>query len=182
MVTDEAQLYTIEGISAALLMVITAYLILSSTSILTPGDTHISDMQLEQLGNDVLKMMDTAEEFDEAVETIYEKKQSYLEEELSKDLSDPEDFTTDFIDKFQEYAGDDVDKKVKVFLEAFYWDSTAAEIKTVDCWDASVAPPFTGRDHYVTVTRWVHLNDPAWPAWDPGHAKTVLLEVYLWRD
>ena len=116
MVTDEAQLYTIEGISAALLMVITAYLILSSTSILTPGDTHISDMQLEQLGNDVLKMMDTAEEFDEAVETIYEKKQSYLEEELSKDLSNPNSFTTDFIDKFQEYAGDDVDKKVKVFL------------------------------------------------------------------
>lgn len=182
MVTDEAQLYTIEGISAALLMVITAYLILSSTSILTPGDTHISDMQLEQLGNDVLKMMDTAEEFDETGVTIYEKKQSYLEEELSQDFSNPNSFTTDFIDKFQEYAGDDVDKKVKVFLEAFYWDSTAAEIKTVDCWDASVAPPFTGRDHYVTVTRWVHLNDPAWPAWDPGHAKTVLLEVYLWRD
>lgn len=176
MVTDEAQLYTIEGISAALLMVITAYLILSSTSILTPGDTHISDMQLEQLGNDVLKMMDTAEEFDETGVTIYEKKQSYLEEELSKDLSDPEDFTTDFIDKFREYAGDD-DKKVKVFLVTSYWDGS--EIKTVGCWDASVAPPFTGRDHYVTVTRWVHLNDPAW---DPGNAKTVLLEVYLWRD
>jgi hypothetical protein len=179
MVTDEAQLYTIEGISAALLMVITAYLILSSTSILTPGDTHISDMQLEQLGNDVLKMMDTAEEFDETGVTIYEKKQSYLEEELSKDLSNPNSFTTDFIDKFREYAGDD-DKKVKVFLVTSYWDGS--EIKTVGCWDASVAPPFTGRDHYVTVTRWVHLNDPAWPAWDPGHAKTVLLEVYLWRD
>jgi hypothetical protein len=181
MVTDEAQLYTIEGISAALLMVITAYLILSSTSILTPGDTHISDMQLEQLGNDVLKMMDTAKEFnEEAGVTIYEKKQSYLEVELSKDLSDPnikDVFTIGFIDKFREYAGDVVDKKVKVFLVTSYWDGT--EVVSLDFWDEAGAPPFTGRDHYVTVTRWVHLKNPAW---DPGNAKTVLLEVYLWRD
>jgi len=73
MVTEEGQLYTIEGITAAILMVLTAYFILNSTSILTPGDTHISDMQLEQLGNDALKMMDTAKSFDATGSTIYEK-------------------------------------------------------------------------------------------------------------
>ncbi len=59
MVNDSGQLYTMEGIAAGLVMLLTAYLILSTTSIYTPGDTHIPDMQLEQLGSDVLAMMDT---------------------------------------------------------------------------------------------------------------------------
>ena len=48
MVTTDGQLYTIEGIAAGILMITTAYLILSTTSIFTVGDTHISDMQVEQ--------------------------------------------------------------------------------------------------------------------------------------
>ena len=56
---DGAQLYTIEGFAAALIMVITAFLVLNATSVYTAGDTHINDMQLEALGTDALKMMDT---------------------------------------------------------------------------------------------------------------------------
>ena len=52
------QLYTIEGIAAGLIMIMTAYLVVSATSVYTAGDTHISDMQLEQLGTDALKVMD----------------------------------------------------------------------------------------------------------------------------
>ena len=55
---DGGQLYTIEGFAAALIMVITAYLVVNATSIYTAGDTHINDMQLESLGSDALKMMD----------------------------------------------------------------------------------------------------------------------------
>ena len=58
MVNSDGQLYTIEGIAAGILMITTAYLILSTTSIFTVGDTHISDMQPEQLGNDAIAMMD----------------------------------------------------------------------------------------------------------------------------
>ena len=58
MVNSDGQLYTIEGIAAGILMITTAYLILSTTSIFTVGDTHISDMQAEQLGNDAIAMMD----------------------------------------------------------------------------------------------------------------------------
>lgn len=100
MVTDDGQLYTIEGVASALLMVLTAYMISNSTFILTPGDTHISDMQLEQLGNDVLKMMDTADTYNAAGATIYEQKQSFLESQLSYDLTVPinkEGFTRVFI-------------------------------------------------------------------------------------
>ncbi|MCC7566269.1 MAG: hypothetical protein KO206_08345, partial [Methanomicrobiaceae archaeon] len=59
MVNDAGQLYTMEGIAAAIIMILTAYIIVSTASIYTPGDTHITDMQLEQLGSDVLAMMDT---------------------------------------------------------------------------------------------------------------------------
>ena len=44
---DEGQLYTIEGIAAAALILTTVYLVLNSTMVFTPGDTHVYDMQLE---------------------------------------------------------------------------------------------------------------------------------------
>ncbi|MFA5296299.1 MAG: hypothetical protein WC382_12405 [Methanoregulaceae archaeon] len=177
MVTEEGQLYTIEGVAAAVLLVFTAYLILSSTSILTPGDTHINDMQLEQLGNDVLRMMDTAEEYNEAGADLFQKKKSFLEEKLTTNLNDDTlrgEFTELFIEKFREYAGDN---RLKVSANISYRDGT--DVKPQPIWNATIAPPVTNRDHYVTVTRWVHLNNPDW---DPGNNKTVLLEVLLWRD
>ena len=58
MVNDRGQIYTIEGITAGIIMIVTAYLILSTTTIFTPGDVHITDMQLEQTGNDALAMLD----------------------------------------------------------------------------------------------------------------------------
>jgi len=178
MVTEEGQLYTIEGITAAILMVLTAYFILNSTSILTPGDTHISDMQLEQLGNDALKMMDTANSFDDTGNNIYERKQSDLEEWLSRDLNDDNikrGVTQLFFNEFHDYAGDN---QLKLSATIYYWDGT--NVQPLNFWNPSNGiPPFTNRDHYVTVTRWVYLNDPAWY---PGQPKTVLLEVYLWRD
>jgi hypothetical protein len=59
MVDDSAQLYTMEGIAAAFIILATAYLVAGTTSVYTPGDSHITDMQLEVLGNDVLAVMDT---------------------------------------------------------------------------------------------------------------------------
>jgi hypothetical protein len=61
MTNSDGQLYTIEGFAAGLIMLITAYLVVNATSIYTAGDTHISDMQLEALGTDALKVMDTNE-------------------------------------------------------------------------------------------------------------------------
>lgn len=48
MVNDAGQLYTMEGIAAGLIMILTAYIVVSTTSIYTTGDTHIPDMQFEQ--------------------------------------------------------------------------------------------------------------------------------------
>ena len=51
MVNCEGQLYTMEGIAAAMIMIFTIYLVMSTTTLYTPGDSHINDMQLEQTGN-----------------------------------------------------------------------------------------------------------------------------------
>jgi hypothetical protein len=59
MVGEGAQLYTIEGVAAAMIMLLTAYFVVNATAVYTGGDTHINDMQLEILGKDVLDMMDT---------------------------------------------------------------------------------------------------------------------------
>ena len=63
---DTGQLYTIEGLAAALIMIITAFLVVNATSVYTAGDTHINDMQLEALGSDALKMMDVAANLSDA--------------------------------------------------------------------------------------------------------------------
>jgi len=63
MVDNSAQLYTIEGVAAGILMIVTAYLIVSTSTVLTPQDIHISDMQLEQLGHDALLVMNTPREY-----------------------------------------------------------------------------------------------------------------------
>ena len=55
----DAQLYTIEGFAAGLIMLITAYMVVNATSVYTAGDTHLSDMQLETLGSDALTIMGT---------------------------------------------------------------------------------------------------------------------------
>ena len=58
MVDQDGQLYTIEGVAASVLILTTVYLVLSTTTVFTPGESHIYDMQLEQLGNDALAVLD----------------------------------------------------------------------------------------------------------------------------
>jgi len=108
----------------------------------------------------------------------YTKKQSDLETWLSDDLINPvksETVTKKFIIEFHNYADDD---QLKLFAKIYYSDGT--NVQHLDFWNPpNDIPPFTNRDHYVTVSRWVYLKDPKW---DPGEPKTVLLEVYLWRN
>jgi hypothetical protein len=59
MKNDWGQLYTIEGVAAGLIMLLTAFIVVGATTVYTPGDTHINDMQMEQFGNDLLLAMDT---------------------------------------------------------------------------------------------------------------------------
>lgn len=169
MVGDAGQLYTIEGIAAGFLMIVTAYLVVSTTTVFTPQDVHIIDMQLQQLGDDVLTMMDTPNEYGEK-SILVEAVENYN--------------VTLFDEHFLQYAkktsktGQD---NLKYRATIYARNTTINEIVTI---------PFGGSTYYrenaVTVSRWVMANN------NPGKLKfddeiadernqTVLLEVLVWR-
>ena len=165
MVNDSGQLYTMEGIAAGLVMLLTAYLILSTTSIYTPGDTHIPDMQLEQLGSDVLAMMDTPDTHGatSALETYVNTNNSTDFKTAFLGYCNAKAIGTDTLHMSANvtYRGDDDQIKEHLLVEP---DET-----------------WTGRESAVRVTRWVQLDGTP-PGTDMRSGpKAVLVEVLLWR-
>lgn len=57
---NKAQLHTLEGLLAAVLMTLTVLLITQSTTIVTPQNELAVDVQLEQLSSDALTILDIA--------------------------------------------------------------------------------------------------------------------------
>ena len=166
MVNDSGQLYTMEGIAAGLVMLLTAYLILSTTSIYTPGDTHIPDMQLEQLGSDVLAMMDTPDS---------DGGENHLDNLINR--SDRDGFNSTFLKYCNARTNGDPDT-IHMSASVAYRDGDRIEehqlVKPDETW--------TGRESAVRVTRWVQLDQQSTRG-DPygSRAQAVLVEVLLWR-
>lgn len=171
MVGDEAQIFTIEGLAAGFLILFTTYLAVSTTTVLTPGDTHIADLQLTQMGNDALTIMDTpaaAGGLSELQDTI---------------MNDDKVSFHNTLDYYLNTLPGTTNKDRVKFSAKYYYRNDDA-ISTV------LEYPFDDTDTYyhensVTVTRWVSLldtpvsNPPGMR--DPGEPKVVLLEVLLWR-
>ena len=168
MVSDAGQLYTMEGVAAGIIMLLTAYIVVSTTSIYTTGDTHIPDMQLEQLGSDVLAMMDTPN-------SVGGKNQ--LVEFVNENSGN------DFKETFLKYcnartSGDD--DNLHMSANVTYREGDLIKEHPF------VEPPddgsWTGRESAVRVTRWVQLDQNS-PSRDPygSRAQAVLVEVLLWR-
>lgn len=162
MVNDSGQLYTMEGIAAGLVMLLTAYLILSTTSIYTPGDTHIPDMQLEQLGSDVLAMMDTPDS---------DGGENHLVNFINN--GDGDGFRNRFLEYCNARTIGDLDT-IHMSANVAYRDEDD-QIKE----HPLVGPDetWTGRESAVRVTRWVQLDQQT----SPPRAQAVLVEVLLWR-
>jgi len=175
MVNDSGQLYTIEGLAAGILMLVTAYLVVSTTTVLTPQDVHINDMQLEQLGNDVLSMMDTPDQYGNpsSLTKMIQSTEPNIEEE--------------FKDNFLYYANNATNiagtgyDRLNLNATVTYLDQFN-NMKTVTFYEQ----PYY-REKAVKVTRWVYLPKfTPIPARFPGivstENQTVLLEVLLWRE
>jgi hypothetical protein len=173
MVNESGQLYTMEGVAAGLIMLVTAYIVISTTSIYTTGDTHITDMQLEQLGSDVLAMMDTKDTYSGESDLV----------RLVRTTN-----STGFREIFLNYCnmranlGDD-DLKMNAFISYRDKDSDLVRSYALDDTDLS-----TGRENAVRVTRWVQLvGKPTATLGTPvpsdmdTRAQAVLVEVLLWR-
>ena len=193
---EGGQLYTMEGIAAGLIMLITAYLVLSSTSVYTPGDTHITDMQLEQVGSDILRVLDTPLKLND---TRWNYQSNRSELELMLNTSDAERrFTDTFLNQYL-YSNKIMAKETSVASigmqinatvwyqrrDGFLWNYTLAT-------SPSTLGFYTGREPGVRVTRWVHTNyRPHWPAsslsfneWNlrmRNEPQEVLVEVVMWK-
>ena len=171
MVDEHGQLYTIEGLASAILMMTTAYLVLSSTTILTPGETHITDLQLEQLGNDALAILDTPNNYGEVsplsnyIQTNNKTGfQTTMRQYLNKKTtgSDTIDFSASIF-----YVNDAGNTNEYRFIEN---------------------EPY--RQNAVKVSRWVIIGDaikdnagnPIPPDMQVERTRIVLLEVLLWRN
>ncbi|HOI13686.1 MAG TPA: hypothetical protein PLG75_07495 [Methanoculleus sp.] len=168
MVNDSGQLYTMEGVAAGVIMLLTAYIVISTTSIYTPGDTHIPDMQLEQLGSDVLAMMDTPDT-------------NGVKSDLEKFVVG--DDSAGFEGMFLGYCNAKAIGADNLHMSAnvTYRDASSNEIR-----DYPLVGPdntWTGRESAVRVTRWMELegNPSGVSGMDPSRPRVVLVEVLLWR-
>ncbi|MBP1928707.1 hypothetical protein J2741_001254 [Methanolinea mesophila] len=169
---DEGQVYTIEGIAASVLLVITVYTVLSTTTILTPGDTHIIDLHLEQTGNDVLAVMDTPDYYSDISGTYNESALAF-----SIRTGDEAGFGSQFSTLADTTTLPDHPDRIKYNATVYYRNATSGQVE---------GHPFGGdlyrRENAVKVTRWVYLDGSApLPGYLDPRSQSVLLEVLLWR-
>jgi hypothetical protein len=183
MVDDHGQLYTIEGIAAGMIMLFTTYLVLNATSVYTPGDTHISDMQLEQIGTDALRMMNTPLNGSLSESPL----QDIIEYSGNGQYGfDNASFNTMFTNYVNNRTGSAKDN-LHYYATVTYYNLSSQPPTTGSLFLASNRN-LKGGEHPVRVTEWV-LADKTLPGdsslWsEPQYPipRAVLVEVLLWRD
>jgi len=181
MVNDRGQLFTIEGVAASMIMLFTTYLVLGATTVYTPGDSHISDMQLEQIGSDALNMMNTPSNCTSS--SCVSQLQAIVNE---SDYSAPEaasDFNTIFLNYVNNRTGSMSDNLHYTANITFRnTNATATNKNSTESYYLASNRNLNGVEHPVRVTEWVIIGPPV----DRGHylpePRVVLVEVLLWRD
>jgi hypothetical protein len=175
MINTDGQLYTIEGFAAALIMIATAYLVVNATSVYTAGDTHISDMQLEALGTDALKVMNIPVSKDEPsmMQDIIEATPPSGGNNLA--------FGTNFSYLINNKTGQNNDH-IQYTASYSYRNTTDNSVNSAFI---NASRNLSGGEHAVRVTKWVVVNKELPDDYDGidepiDHA--VLVEVLMWRD
>jgi hypothetical protein len=173
MVNSDGQLFTIEGIAAALIMLVTVYLVVNSTSIYTQGDTHINDMQLEVIGSDALKMVNTPVNGTGG--------QSPLAAMVEN--NDGAGFNTLFNSVLNNRTGVQPDS-IQFMANVSYVSPVDMSINSTPL---NSSRPLYGGEHAVHVSQWVVVENVKYPECSSytsfcrgKHA--ALVEVLLWRD
>ena len=169
MVNYDGQLYTIEGVAAGLIMLMTAFIVVGTTSVYTPGDTHITDMQLEQMGSDALHMMNTPNSSAASAESAL---QSMIKN------NDKDRFRVTFLSFSTNTAGGTTDN-LQYSTDVYYRDIST---NSVNRYHFAESRNLTGGEHAVRVTEWVNINGGGVPLPLDNRVQAVLVEVLVWRD
>ena len=155
-------------------MLVTAFTIFNSGFVYTPGDAHISDMQMQQLGYDALTMMDTPEDMSPL---------SASPLALMIQSNDGGKFKTEFNTYLTLHTGatkvlDSLEFNATIFnsvngdeINSYHFsNSTMSEVSLLT------------REPAISVTRYVWLSDKpsSISDYDTGQ-QLVLLEVLIWR-
>jgi len=177
----DGQLYTIEGFAAALIMLITAYMVVNATSVYTAGDTHINDMQLEALGTDALTIMGTPADAGE-----YSLGTSMLRKIIEDPVSLPnETFKAMFLNMTNNETGAPLDySRVDSTMDFIQFNATYTcrdAANDIFTYPISHSRALTGGEHTVRATKWVIADTGANCGGSP-YNRSVLVEVLLWRD
>jgi hypothetical protein len=183
MLNTDGQLYTIEGFAAALIMIVTAFLVVNATSVYTAGDTHISDMQLEALGSDALTMMGAPTNT-----TMYLSNSNPLRMIIEKPGSLPNaTFRAIFLNLTNSRTGVPLDyDKVNSTMDYIQFNASYTCRNITDnkpeTYPLSYSRNLTGGEHTVRATKWVIVNKTDIRCGPSNTNRAVLLEVLLWRD
>lgn len=167
---ESAQLHTIEGLAAGMIMILTAYFVINATSVYTSGDTHLSDMQLEVLGSDVLDMMDTPLNITVQKSPL----QSMIEDDMH------EEFKTVFLNLTNNRT---LSQSDHINFAASYSCRNmgiTAPLNSIRTYPITVSRNLTGGEHAVRVTKWVIVDKQVCDGIQQDRA--VLVEVLMWRD
>jgi len=167
---DGGQLYTIEGVAAGLIMIMTAYLVVNATSVYTAGDTHINDMQLEVLGSDALKMMGTPANI-----TMNSVDNSTLRTIIES--NDGNKFNATFFPLINNRTLQESDRFIQYTASYTY----RYGVDSVNSTFITSSRNLTGGEHTVRATKWVVVNKQL-PGDSMVQDRAVLVEVLMWRD
>lgn len=180
---DGGQLFTIEGIAAALIMLATVFIVVNTTSVYTPGDTHVNDMQLEVIGTDALKMLNTPE-------SMSGDGKSPLVRMI--ELNDAGAFNTSFTNILNNRTGADPDT-IQFSADISYKSNCGATKNGVNTthFTHSERGILYGGEHAVHVSQWIIIDDYNTTTFknvfieqcgSMSAKRAALVEVYLWRD
>jgi hypothetical protein len=171
MVNADGQLYTIEGLAASLILLLTAFLVVNSTSVYTQGDAHISDMQLEVTGSDALNMMTLVANVSAGGSVGRSPLQRMVE------TGDSAGFVTMFNNIVNNKTASDKDRIHFMANVSYVRPDGTVNTST----PLGMTRSLTGGEHAVRVTQWV-IAEAKIPESNVVRNRAELVEVLLWRD
>ena len=172
MVNSDGQLFTIEGIAAGLIMLIAVYIVVNTTSVYTPGDTHINDMQLEVIGSDALKMMNIPETGSVGKSPLVRMVET----------NDGAAFFTSF-NHILNNRTETRANTIQFMANVSYEDPMVSGM--VNSTPLNMTRPLYGGEHAVHISQWIVVYKGSGSSILPGASQgnhSALVEVLLWRD